>query len=105
MRNASRNHDHIPFGQLPLLAADEFLTARFPGANGPGFDRFSPSNKRRRAFQNVENIGILIMNLHLAWPSSAPGLYLEVVGRQQWPSLGKYCCDRFMVELNHAGFF
>ena len=39
MRNAIRNHEHVPFGQMLNVAANDFLSQRLAGTGDGWFNR------------------------------------------------------------------
>src|SRR5438876_11361721 len=63
MWNPCGNDDNIALHQLACLAANNLPGAGLPGSHCPSFHRVASGHKRRRAFENVKNIGIAVMHL------------------------------------------
>ena len=104
MRNAIGNDDDVALDQVPLVAASNFFGARFAWSDGFGLDRFSAGDEGCRAFEDIKNISIVVVDFDLAWGGATTGLDFEVVGGQQGHTLRKGSGDSLVVEMNDGGF-
>src|SRR5438093_13365774 len=86
---------------MPLFAARDFFRSRFPRAARPRLDGLAAGDEGGRAFEDVENVSVMLMDFYFARSRAASGLDLEIVCGQQRSALGKGDGNRFMIEMNH----
>ena len=104
MGDAFRNDDDISFGQMALVASGDFFSARFAGGGCADFDGLPTGDECGRTFEDVKNIGILVVDLDFAGARSVSGLDFEVVGCEQRAAPGKRSGYFFVGEVDDGGF-
>src|SRR5262249_18365353 len=84
-------------------AAGDRVTADFTGTNRLGAVRGATGRERRRAFENVEDVGVAFVNLHLAWHHATAGLDLVVRREQNRQAFGQGVVDDCVIDDDGVG--
>lgn len=103
MRHALGNHNDIAFGQMARHTAGRGLAAGFARTGGRGIHDGSAGHKGRRAGDNVEDIRVLCVHLHVTRRDPAAGGNLVTGIRQERQTLGKGGFHLGVVDLHDVG--
>jgi len=87
-----------------VFASNDLLRAHFARATGALIDSLTAGHKRGRAFDDVEDVGVVFVYFNLTWPGAAASLNFEVVGGEQGATFGKGGIDLSMIEVNDGRF-
>ncbi len=97
MRGSRRNHDHVPLAQMVGLSVPYIRTKKLAGARGLAAYDGAASHERRLAINHVNDVGLFLMHLHLAWASAVRATHQQILGRDQRSAFGQRGCNFFVV--------